>query len=87
MFFTVNPPGPWQEYLNRPNNIGKPLMEVRDLYLREQLLYENYMSFVTQQQMLIHQSSGGGGRISTTEEEDNTSNNYVENNYIEDYFE
>jgi len=87
MFFTVNPPGPWQEYLNRPSNIGKPLMEVRDMYLREQLLFENYMSFVQQQHMLMAQSAGGGGRPFTQEEEtDNTVNNYVDNDYVENYF-
>lgn len=87
MFFTANDPGPWQYYLNRPDNVGKPLMEVRDKYLQEQLLFENYMSFITQQQMLMAQSAGGGGPLSTPTEEDNTINDYVANDYVENYFE
>jgi len=47
----VNHPGSWQSYLLRGDNVGLPLMEVRDKYLQEQLLFENYMSFVQQQQL------------------------------------
>jgi len=35
-----NPPGPWQYYVNRQDNVGLPIMEVRDKYMREQLLFE-----------------------------------------------
>lgn len=86
MFFTVNHPGPWQYYLNRPDNVGKPLMEVRDKYLQEQLLYENYMSFQMQQQLIMSNASAGGGKPLSTVEDD-TENNYVENGYVENYFE
>ena len=72
----VNHPGPWQSYLLRSDNVGLSLMEVRDKYLQEQLLFENYMSFV-QQQLLMSNTSGGGG----------PDNQYVEDGYIEnDYF-
>ena len=88
MFFTVNNPGPWQSFVKRADNVGLPLMAARDKYLREQLLFENYMSFVQQQNMLMAQSAGGGGRPFTQEEEtDNTVNNYVDNDYVENYFE
>jgi hypothetical protein len=84
--FIVNHPGPWQSYLNRPDNIGKPLMEVKDKYLQEQLLFENYMSFIHQQQMMmVNASSGGGPKPTPTE--DNTENELVANDYVENYFE
>lgn len=88
MFFTVNNPGPWQSFVKRSDNVGLPLMAARDKYLREQLLFENYMSFVQQQNQLMAQSSGGGGKPSPQEEEtDNTINNYVDDSYVENYFE
>jgi len=86
MFFVANHPGPWQYFINRSDNVGRPLMEVRDKYLQEQLLFENYMSFVQQQQMLMAQSTGGGGPLFTSSI-DPSENNYVVNNYIDDYFE
>lgn len=85
--FTVNHPGPWQSYLNRLDNIGKPLMEIRDRYLQEQLLYENYMSFIHQQQMMMAQAVGGGGPKITPTEENNTVNEFVVDDYVENYFE
>ena len=84
--FIVNHPGPWQSYLNRPDNIGKPLMEVKDKYLQEQLLFENYMSFIHQQQMMMANASSGGGP-KPTPTEDNTENEFVANDYVENYFE
>lgn len=82
--FIVNHPGPWQSYLNRPDNAGKSLMEVRDKYLQEQLLFENYMSFIHQQQMMMANASGGGGPLPTV---DPSENEYVVNDYIDNYFE
>jgi len=81
--FIVNHPGPWQSYLNRPDNVGKSLMEVRDKYLQEQLLFENYMSFQLQQQLMMANASAGGGGNPV----DPSENNYVVNGYIDDYFE
>jgi hypothetical protein len=84
--FIVNHPGPWQSYLNRPDNVGKPLMEVKDKYLQEQLLFENYMSFIHQQQMMMANASSGEGP-KPTPTEDNTENEFVANDYVENYFE
>jgi hypothetical protein len=64
--FIVNHPGPWQSYLNRPDNKGLSLMEVKNRYMQEQLLFENYMSFQMQQQMLMSQQSSGGGPSPST---------------------
>ena len=84
MFFTVNHPGPWQYYVNRPDNKGLPITEIKNKYLKEQLLYENYMSFQMQQQLLMSNASPGGGKKKSI---DPSENNYIVNNYIDDYFE
>jgi len=84
--FIVNHPGPWQFYVNRPDNKGLPIMEIKSKYLKEQLLFENYISFQMQQQMLMSNASGGGGVFPSEEEEDNTINEFVENDYVENYF-
>jgi hypothetical protein len=42
-------------------------MEVKNKYMQEQLLFENYMSFQMQQQMLMSNASGGGGPLPTPE--------------------
>ena len=84
--FIVNHPGPWQFYVNRPDNKGLPIMEIRDKYLREQLIFEQQLSFLQQQQMLMSNASGGGGVFPSEEEEDNTINEFVANDYVENYF-
>jgi hypothetical protein len=71
--FLVNHPGPWQSYLNRPDNKELSLMEVRDKYMQEQLLFENYMSFQHQQQMMMANASAGGGPLPTPEPTPNPS--------------
>jgi hypothetical protein len=83
--FIVNNPGPWQYYVNRPDNRGLSLMEVKDKYMREQLLFEQYVSFQMQQQMMMQQNASGGGRFQPTTEDD-TENEYVVNDYVENYF-
>jgi hypothetical protein len=84
MFITENP-GPWQYYVNRPDNVGLPLMEIKDKYMREQLLFEQYQynQYINYQNWL---SSQGGGMLPTTGSIDNTINSFVETNYVEDYF-
>ena len=44
MWKPIHQPGPWTQYLNKKENAGVPLMEVRKKYLKEQALYENYVS-------------------------------------------
>ena len=61
--FIVDHPGPWQYYVNRSDNKGLPLMEVKNKYMQEQLLYENYMSFQMQQQLMMSNASAGGGPL------------------------
>jgi len=59
--FIVNNPGNWQDFTKRKDNVGVPIMEVRNRYLKEQLAYDNFVSFVVSQQRIINQSSQGGG--------------------------
>jgi hypothetical protein len=78
----ANDPGPWQFYINRPDNVGKPLMEVRDRYLQEQLLFEQQMNVL--HHYMAFNAMGGGGPFPSI---DDTENEYVENGYVENYFE
>ena len=48
MWKPIYDPGPWKAFLDRKDNIGVPLMEVRKKYMEEQLLFENYMSSLQQ---------------------------------------
>ncbi len=82
--FIVNHPGSRQHYVNRPDNKGLNIMEIKSKYLQEQLLFEQYMSFQMQQQMLLSQNASGGGRVRTVE--DDTENQYVANDYVGNYF-
>ena len=59
--FIVDNPGLWQDFTRRRDNIGVPIMEVRNKYLREQLAYDNFVSFVVSQQRIVNQTSQGGG--------------------------
>ncbi len=86
MYFATNDPGPWQYFVTRSDNVGKPLMEVRNKYLQEQLLFENYMSFIQQQQLMMSNASAGGGPPFSSSI-DLSENNYVVNSYIDNYFE
>jgi hypothetical protein len=83
--FLPNNPGLWQHYINRQDNVGLPIMKVKDKYMKEQLLFEQQMNFIHQQRMLMSQQASGGGPKSTSTEEDNTENEFVENDYVENY--
>ena len=80
--FLINPPGPWQYYVNRADNKGLSLMEIKNKYMKEQLLFEQHMSFQMQQQMFLQQQASGGLK----KVKDNTINDYVANDYVENYF-
>jgi len=60
MFFIVNDPGPWQSYVRRADNIGLPLMEVKQKYLKEQALFENEQRRQYYEYMRMIQDSRGG---------------------------
>ena len=45
MYLTEGP-GPWQAFLGRPDNVGLSIMEAKQKYLNEQLLFEEQMSYL-----------------------------------------
>lgn len=53
-------PGPWQYFTKRQDNRGLSTEQMRQKYVKEQLLFEEFMSFQMQQQ-LIHQNVTVGG--------------------------
>lgn len=57
MFF-VNDPGPWQTFVLRGDNVGRPINEVTQKYLHEQLQFENFMSMEQQLQLQQYQNKG-----------------------------
>ncbi len=57
MFF-VNDPGPWQSFILRGDNVGKPINEVTQKYLHEQLQFDNFISM--QQQLHLQQFQNKG---------------------------
>jgi hypothetical protein len=57
MFF-VNDPGPWQSFILRGDNVGRPINEVTQKYLNEQLQFENFISMEQQLQLQQYQNKG-----------------------------
>ena len=70
MFF-VNDPGPWQSFVLRGDNVGKPINEITQKYLNEQLQFENFISM--EQQIQLQQYQNKGPLIESTPE----INNYI----------
>jgi hypothetical protein len=60
-------------------------MEIKDKYMREQLLFEQNLNFIQQQQMIMAQQLAGGGPRFSNQIQDDTENSYVVNDYVEDY--
>ena len=50
MVIPTNPPGHWQHFILRNDNRGLTTEQIRQKYLKEQLLFENYINFIQQQQ-------------------------------------
>ena len=63
MFF-VNDPGPWQSFILRGDNVGKPINEVTQKYLHEQLQFDNFISM--QQQLHLQQFQNKGSQLTST---------------------
>ena len=62
MFF-VNDPGPWQSFILRGDNVGKPINEVTQKYLHEQLQFDNFISM--QQQLHLQQFQNKGSQLTS----------------------
>lgn len=71
----------WQEFSKRPQVAKLPLHEQVRQFQFEQQRHEMLLA------SLSGFGTGGGGRISTQTPEDTTINNYVANDYVENYFE
>lgn len=85
MYLTEGP-GPWQAFLKRPDNIGLSIIEAKQKYLQEQLLFEQQISYLQLWNSLSPTAPGagpgGGGRkketpATTPAEELLTENNEV----------
>lgn len=63
MFF-VNDPGPWQSFVLRGDNVGRPINEVTQKYLSEQIQYEDFISM--QQELQIQQYQNKGPLVNST---------------------
>lgn len=57
MFF-VNDPGPWPSFVLRGDNVGRPINEVTQKYLNEQLQFDNFISMQQQLQAQQFQNKG-----------------------------
>jgi hypothetical protein len=57
----INHPGHWQHFIIRNDNRSLTTEQMRQKYLKEQLLFEQYMSFIEFQQVLLSNSAAGGG--------------------------
>ena len=89
-------PGNWNVFMYREDNKGLTILEIKTKYLQEKLNYDNYRSFLLREAYLQQQqqlapsnaSAGGGAKPSTqsTPEVNPSENDYVVNDYIDDYF-
>jgi hypothetical protein len=68
MFF-AHDPGPWQTFILRGDNVGRPINELTQKYLHEQLQFDNFISM--QQQLQIQQFQNKGPLV------ESLINNYV----------
>lgn len=59
MLIPHEPPSDWKSFLKRKDNIGLPIMEVKQKYLKEQLLYENYIQQLNTVNVLSSGAAGG----------------------------
>lgn len=90
-------PGPWQSFIHREDNKNLTINELKVKFMQEQLLYENYISFLmqenyTQQQQLMNMQSnanalaaaGGAGGGDPFGEEPDTGTDPSSNSYVVD---
>ncbi len=73
MIIAHEPPGPWQSFTRRKDNIGLSVMEVKQKWMKEQLLFESYLNTLSTVSTAAAgaaggpaPSTGGGGTPSYT---------------------
>lgn len=67
MLIPYESPLDWKSFLKRKDNIGLPIMEVKQKYLKEQLLYENYIQQLQTFNTLAVGAAGGPPKAFPTE--------------------
>jgi hypothetical protein len=74
-------PGTWQLFVKRKDNIGLNVLVQKEKYLLEESRFHQmiYMDYMVNQHM-------GGGSLPQLTPEENSENNYVVDDYIDDYF-
>lgn len=75
-------PGPWQWFVKRSDNVGLPTHVVKLKYMQQQQLFEQSMLQSLQQQMAMYSAPQQSVQGSPA---DNTVNNYIIDDYVEDY--
>ncbi len=59
MIIAHEPPGPWQSFTKRRDNIGLSVMEMKQKYTKEQLLFEGYLQQLNTVNTLSAGAAGG----------------------------
>lgn len=76
----IQNPGTWNEYIRNNQHLKLHINELKSRYTKQLALFENQQQLYEIQRNLMNESMGGGSVF------DNTINEFVENDYIEDYF-
>jgi hypothetical protein len=80
----------WQEFSRRPHIARLPMHEQMRQFQWEQQRHEMLMEYVSSAAASAGSSGAGGGNAFVVQQiqamQDNTINNYVENDYVENYF-
>jgi hypothetical protein len=61
MFIPHEGPGTWQSFLKRKDNVGLTIMEARQKYLKEQLLFESYFQTLNTTSTVSTAAAGAAG--------------------------
>jgi len=61
MFIPHEGPGTWQSFLKRKDNVGLTIMEARQKYLKEQLLFESYINTLNTVSTVSTAAAGAAG--------------------------
>jgi len=61
MFIPHEGPGTWQSFLKRKDNVGLTIMEMRQKYLKEQLLFESYFQTLNTTSTVSTAAAGAAG--------------------------
>ena len=64
MLITQIDPGEWLHFIERKENQGLSLIEIKEKYRDEKILFENYITNFQQQNLIISQNSAAGGEKS-----------------------